>query len=232
MGEPSTLARMAERQIEPRAAIAGERTYRQQTPAQRRAERRSRLIDAAVEAFGTRGYAGTSIDELCGAAAISTRNFYEEFSTREALLLALHDQVNDAAFEAVVMALTHLDPADAEARAVAGIGAYFDVMTTDPRWARIAVIETVGVSPAAEQHRRGSQDRFAGLLRDEFCRLADLGVAPRRDYSLSAMAAVGAVTELVSAWSARTHEACRREDVTAEAVRFILAAIGHTPEDA
>lgn len=85
--------------------------------------------------------------------------------------------------------------------------------------------ETVGASPAAEQHRRQVQGRFAGLLRSEFERAADLGRAPARDYSLSAIGVVGALTELVSTYSA-AGQTVALEDVAAEAVRFVLAPLG------
>src|SRR5436305_11601892 len=108
------------------------RPYRRQTAAQRRAARREKLIDAAVEAFGTKGFRATSIEELCATAGISTRNFYEEFSSREELLIALHDELNQRAFDAVVEALADTDPNDLDERARIGTLAYFQVMTGDP----------------------------------------------------------------------------------------------------
>src|SRR5882757_1187794 len=119
------------------------RRYRSQSVQERRESRRVRLIEAGVDAFGTAGYRATTIEELCAAASVSTRNFYEEFPTREALLIWLHDDLNERAFRAVMEALVDVDPDDLPARAKAAMAAYLGVMTTDRRWTRIALVESV-----------------------------------------------------------------------------------------
>jgi AcrR family transcriptional regulator len=203
-----------------------DRTYRQQTTSERRAARRSRLIEAAVEAFGTHGYLSTSIEQLCADAGISARNFYEEFPNREALLATLHDILNEKAFDSVVVALADLDPTDVAARATEGVRAYFKVMTSDPRWARIALVESVGVSVEVEQHRQAALDRFAVLLEAEANRLAGLGLIPKRDYRLTAIGLVGAINGLINTWTTRDDWDAVLDDVIDEAARLIVAAIG------
>jgi AcrR family transcriptional regulator len=188
------------------------RRYRQRTATERQAERRGRLLDAALDAFSTSGYLATSIEQLCTAAGISTRNFYEEFPNREAVLVALHDALNLRAFQAVIGALADVDPADSRERATAGVTAYFDVMTSDPRWARIALVEAVGVSAAVEAHRQEALARFALLIEGEFSRLV-----PGRDHSLTAVGLVGAINQLVATWPDQP-----AQDLIAKAVQFIV----------
>jgi AcrR family transcriptional regulator len=201
------------------------RRYRDKTAVERRADRRSKLLDAALDAFGSEGYRASSIEQLCAAAGISTRNFYEEFSDREQLLLALHDDLNARALEAVMRAIADIDPDDLPARARAGVGAYFGVMTSDRRWARIALVESVGVSPTAEGHRRAAIDRFADLLRVEASRLAHAGAVPQRDYTLTSVALVGAVNGLINTWTADGDWGAQVEAVVDEAARLIVLAI-------
>ena len=201
------------------------RVYGAKTADERRSERRSRLMDAALEAFGTDGYRATSIEQLCAQAGISTRNFYEEFSSREELVIALHDDLNARALDAVLDALAEIDPSDLEARAAAGVRAYFTVMTSDRRWAQIALVESVGVSPVAEDHRRAAIGRFAVLLEVEASRLADEGLAPKRDYALTAAALVGAINGLINTWTAEKDWDARVDDVIDEAARLIVRAI-------
>jgi AcrR family transcriptional regulator len=180
---------------------------------------------------GTDGYRTTSIEQLCAAAGISTRNFYEEFSTREELLLALHDDLNARALDAVVRAIADVDPADLAARADAGVRAYFGVMTSDRRWARIALVEAVGVSPTVEGHRRDAIGRFAELLRLEAIRLAEAGAIPQRDYTLTSIAVVGAINGLINTWTADGNWNARVDQVIAEATRLIVLAVGGQPGD-
>jgi AcrR family transcriptional regulator len=206
-------------------AAGGGRRYGDKTTSERRAERRLRLLEAALDAFGSDGYRSTSIEQLCAAAGISTRNFYEEFPGREPLLLALHDDLNLRALTAVRHALDEINPDDLPARARAGVTAYFDVMTSDRRWARIALVESVGVSPTAEAHRRAAIERFAELLRAEATHLAKSGAIPQRDYTLTSIALVGAINGLVNTWTAEGDWRTRVDQVVEEATRLILLAL-------
>lgn len=201
------------------------RVYRQQTVEQRRADRRARLLDAALDAFGTAGYQATAIEQLCADAGVSTRNFYEEFPSKEAVLIELHDQLNARAFDAVVAALVAADSTDLTAWVAEGLRAYFTVMTSDPRWARIAIVESVGVSPRVEQHRRAAIDRFTSLLEAETKRLAAAGRVPDRDYHLTAIAVIGAIYGLINSWTTRTDWDAVLDEVVAEGARFLIAAI-------
>src|SRR4051812_10645208 len=164
---------------------AAGRRYGRKTTDERRHERRERLLAAGLDAYGTRGYRATTIEALCTAAGVSTRNFYEEFPTREALLIALHDDVNARAFDAVMAAMADVDPGDVGARARTATRAYFEVMTSDRRWARITLVESIGVSPEAEAARRAAIDRFIALIALEGERLAAADVIARRDFTLT-----------------------------------------------
>jgi AcrR family transcriptional regulator len=211
--------------------LPGTRRYGRRTADERRQARRARLLEAALEAFGTRGYAATSIEQLCAAAGISARSFYEEFASREALLVALHDVLNERAFDHVVAAVGAMDATDIAGRARSGVRAYFGVMTSDPRCARLALVESVGVSPQVEAHRRQALARFAGLLEAEAVALADRGLVPRREWRLTAVGLVGAINELVNTWTASQEWSEAADSVAEEAVRFILAALGRPVEE-
>ncbi|MEO6470234.1 MAG: TetR/AcrR family transcriptional regulator [Aeromicrobium sp.] len=202
-----------------------ERRYASKTVDERRGDRRRRLMDAALDAFGNDGYRGVSIEALCSRATISTRNFYEEFESREALLLALHDDVNERALTAVAESLNAQDPDDVTARVTAATNAYFDVMTSDRRWARIALVETVGVSPAAEAHRRAAIDRFVTFIEVEADRLASDGVIERRNFHLTAIALAGALTGLVSTWTGDAEWDNQVPLIRAEASRLIEVSL-------
>lgn len=178
------------------------RRYGRKTVDERRGDRRARLLDFAAEAFGTQGYRATTIEAICSGAGVSTRNFYEEFGSREGLLIALHDQINAGAMAAVVSALADVDPGDIDARARAGTRAYLDHMTADRRFARVAVVESVGVSPAVEAARQTAIGRFATLIELEATRLAGEGLVPARDFTLTGVALAGALNGLLTSWAA------------------------------
>jgi AcrR family transcriptional regulator len=201
------------------------RRYGAKTPQERRAERRDRMLAAGLELFGTGGYRNTTIEALCSAAGVSTRNFYEEFGSREQLVIALHDEVNARALHAVIAALDGIDADDIAGRVRAGVGAYFEVMTSDRRWARIALVESVGVSTKAEAHRRAAIERFVALIEAEANRLAEAGLIARRDYHLTAVALAGALNGMVNTWTANSDWASIVPRIVDEASRLIVLAL-------
>jgi AcrR family transcriptional regulator len=207
----------------------GARRYAAKTADERRAERRTRMLDAGLEMIGTRGYRATTIEALCAAAGVSTRNFYEEFGSREALVIALHDQLNARALDAVIAALNGIDGNDVTRRVAAGTRAYLDVMTSDRRWTQIALVESVGLSAEAETHRRAAIDRFVALMETEASRLADDGLIEPRDYHLTAIALAGALNGLINTWTANSDWQTLVSKIAEEATRLItLALLGKT----
>ncbi|MBB6241488.1 TetR/AcrR family transcriptional regulator [Rhodanobacter sp. MP1X3] len=208
---------------------AESRRYRSRTTAERRTERRDKLIEAATEAFASDGYSNTSIEQLCSMAGISARNFYEEFGSKEELLHALYDDINVRAIEAAASSLAKADPLDFKARAGAGVTAYLKTMTADRRMARIAHIESVGVSAAMEAHRQAALNVFASLIKQEADRLAKIKLAPKRDFSLTAIALVGAIRGLAVASVTPGDKPQSLEKIAAEATHLIVAAILQSP---
>lgn len=205
-------------------APAARRDYGGRTASQRRAERRQRLMTAALELFGTEGYPATSIERLCARANVSTRNFYEEFASREALLIALHDQITQKAFDAVMAAFGDAGDEPTPVRLDRAIDAYIGTTSSDPRWTRIAYVEVVGVSAAVERHRLAWRAKLAELIEAEAALAVRRGEAAERDYGLTATAFIGAVNELVYHWSIHG----RQEPlavIRGELTRLALAAL-------
>jgi AcrR family transcriptional regulator len=60
--------------------------------AQRSDQTRTRILDAAAEAFADHGYAATGVDEICRRAGLSKGGFYHHFPSKQALFLALLEQ--------------------------------------------------------------------------------------------------------------------------------------------
>ena len=203
------------------------RVYAGRSAEGRNAERRARLMAAGLEAFGTHGFQGTTIEQLCTSANVATRSFYEIFASREALLIALHDEINARALDAIVHALDEVGGADIHARAVAAFTAYLDIITTDPRWVRITLRETIGATPATYAARRDALGRFASFLHIELDRLAEAGAIPKRDHALTAVAVVGGLTALVESLlppdeQPRPLRRAEVERVREEGIRLIL----------
>jgi AcrR family transcriptional regulator len=174
---------------------------------QRQAQRRTLVLDAGLELFGSRGYAKTSIELLCQTAGIGTNSFYDLFPNKEAVLVGLYDRISERLVQLVAEAyLAHHDQPDFIRALVA---AFVHGAVDDPRVARVAFFEAAGVSDEVEEHRRTTRNAFVdGLLaigrdiRDTHPQAADVdearpsGPSPRRN----AVAIVGAIVETTVDW--------------------------------
>jgi AcrR family transcriptional regulator len=201
------------------------RLYRGQSATERQEERRQRLIEAGLDLFARQGYLATSIEEICAAAAISTRNFYEQVDGREGLLVLLHDIAMRRAQQAVLEALAGAPQDDVFGRVRAPLSAFVDAMISDPRWARIAYVEVVGISPAVERRRHMWMNRFAKLMAAEADAIADRGLAPRRDHELTAVALVGAIDRLIVHWQASSRRRVPAPKLVDELARMMVATL-------
>ncbi|MEA2304716.1 MAG: hypothetical protein QOH43_1996 [Solirubrobacteraceae bacterium] len=168
---------------------------------ERRASRRARLVAAGVQTIGTRGYAATTVRDVCREAGLTERYFYESFGDREALLLAVYDEVIGRVARAVLTALEP-DERDPARRIHAGVAAFAGTLAGDARLARIQLFEVVGVSNAVEARRRAAMALFAGVLRTV---AADLEPAllelPAGLRGTAETMLVGACHEAVVEWS-------------------------------
>jgi AcrR family transcriptional regulator len=221
-----TIVAMAATTPPARARRAAEgRVYRGQSAVERQEDRRQRLIEAGLDLFARQGYLATSIEEICAAAAISTRNFYEQVDGREGLLVLLHDIAMRRAQQAVLDAVAGAPRDDVMARVRAPLGAFVEAMTADPRWARIAYVEAVGISAELERRRHMWMNRFSKLMAAEADAIAERGLAPRRDHELSAVALVGAIDRLIVHWQASSRRRVPAQRLVDELTRMIVATL-------
>lgn len=193
------------------------------TPEQLRAERRERLLEAALTLFTERGYANTTIEALCSSARVTTRHFYEQFDGREALLRDLLETIVDGTLAAAWEALMNEDR-DMTGRVGDAIRAVMMFLLSDSRRGQVVCVESVGVSRELEARRRVMIHAFAELIEQFGGYLAGTGLLPLRNYHLPAVALVGATLELIQEWLTGGTE-MDAEGMAQEAVLFFRALI-------
>lgn len=201
MGAAETGGRAGRLRYRGRVAISVGRQYGGRTVAERKAERRARFLDTATRLFAEHGYADCSLAEVCAAAGLSKRQFYEEFDTREDVLLAAYDRVQDEAVAAVMDALAKLPPgAEPRAAMTAVLTAYLDAIGADPWRAKLAFVEVVGVSERMERHRRQRRRRWGALLESGVVPRVVAGGRVRGGPGLAATVLIGAINSLTVEW--------------------------------
>ena len=175
------------------------RPWRGQSPQERRDARRRRLLDAALELFGTTGYAGTSLTALCAAAGVSPRHFYDLYPGREQLVADLYDELV-AEMGARIAAAQDAVPLAVADRVTAGLRAAVGFQTEDPRRARVLQLEVVGVSTWLEAHRHTVIASFGRRTDEQYRLLVADGQLLDAPFAQVATALVGAINELLIGW--------------------------------
>uniref|UniRef100_UPI0024563456 TetR/AcrR family transcriptional regulator n=1 Tax=Nocardia brasiliensis TaxID=37326 RepID=UPI0024563456 len=132
-------------------------TYRGTSTAERREDRRRRLIDAALDIVGTQGLSALTVRGVCEQAKVGPRFFYEAFPDLDVLAAELLLEVQEAALERARAAIadTAGTPAD---RIRAGVAALIIEVTDDPRRAQIIFAQAYGSEALM-------RSRFAGMRR-------------------------------------------------------------------
>lgn len=169
--------------------------------AERRGERRQRFQDAGLELFGTaKGYRGTRLGDLCKAAGLSSRQFYEEYRTLEDLLADLHLHVNDVAARAVAEVLPRIAHLPMAEMLPLAVHAYVKGACTDLRHARIAYVEVVGVSPRMDRQRLERRAVWVELINRLAADAVTRGEIPPGNYRITAATIIGAINGLMHDW--------------------------------
>src|SRR3954451_18403936 len=118
------------------ATRAPQRTYGGVSADDRIAARREKLLDAGLELFGTRGYAGTGVKDVCRQAGLTDRYFYESFNDGGALFLAVFARLTDALFQAVAAAVAESGGAP-ERQLPNAVGPFVRALAADSRKPRV-----------------------------------------------------------------------------------------------
>lgn len=175
------------------------RRYAGLSATERRAGRRARLLEAGLEYYGTIGFRHTTIPQLCSAAGVTARHFYEEFGTQENLLRAVFDRIADDVLETIRTEL--YVPGRTWTEIVRqSCAAYFRFMAEDRRRARIFAIEIVGVSVELDLHRKRVRDAFAAVCTESTERLTAQAGSPDVDVRLLSISLAGAAEALTTEW--------------------------------
>lgn len=146
-----------------RGDVRPQRRYRGDSPDERTKRRRERLLEAAVSVYGEVGFAGATVQDVCDAAGLTKRYFYESFENSEALLAACLRRVS-----AELMSDLAADPdvrrACEDNRARAILAAYFCQIRADPKPARLFLFETEGLGSPIIAAMREAQDALAEFI--------------------------------------------------------------------
>lgn len=185
------------------APAPGGRVYAGQSPAERDAARRARLLAAIHDIVGTRGYNALTIERLCARANVSTRNFYQLYDGKEAAFADLYDDLLTRSGERVVVSLVETEGRPMVERVPAAMMAFLAPTFDDLRTARILFVEVVGLSARIESTRLRNREKLIELIEAESRAGVARGEVVDRDWRFAALSLIGAATATALDWMIR-----------------------------
>ncbi|HMY27516.1 MAG TPA: TetR/AcrR family transcriptional regulator [Agitococcus sp.] len=185
-------------------------------------ERYERLMASALELFGTVGYLPTTVEKLCAHAKVTPRHFYEHFKDREAILIAVFNDILQQSKHAVLSQMLNGE-LSLEQRFVAGVNAFLSAHLEDLRRVKITTQEILGVSQRVEAARNAAITEFALLIESYLGLWVAAGKLPARNYKVLAFGLVGAMHELQIAWLNK--QVPQEKAVLVEEMAFLMSCL-------
>ena len=149
------------------------------TRAEKKAETRARLLEAATAVFADKGMARGSIDDVAEHAGFTKGAFYANFASKEELFLALLDEHFADVLERVDRAISGDDDLLDQARE--GAASFMRFIAADPDWERLFfdfsahAMRNEGFRAELVDRRRALRAGIATLLQR---RVDQLGIEP------------------------------------------------------
>ncbi|MGW1225131.1 TetR/AcrR family transcriptional regulator [Streptomyces sp. NPDC001515] len=188
---------------------------------------RAQLMAAGRTLFAVYGYARTGVEDLCAAAQVQVRDFYREFASREALLTELYDEVATRGMRASEIELTAegMDTCPTEERVYRLFDAYVRAVTQDPKEARVAFVEVLGVSREMDEHLAMWRQVWTDFLTQEAERARGRGHAVDSNLAVVVKVLTRSVDELLAHHGRRPRQV-PPSWLTSEFTRLSMAMIG------
>jgi AcrR family transcriptional regulator len=184
------------------------------TLADRRAGRREKLLAAGLDLLGTDEAGGVSVRAVCRRAQLTERYFYESYSDRDALVVAVYDEVAAETQRVLIEATAGLEEQEAVARAA--VEAMVGLILDDPRKGRVLLL-----APITEPRLAGRGMRFIpaviDMVREHLSRDAS-----EQDRAMIATGLIGALMGLFHGFLAGTLDGVTREQFVEHCVKLLV----------
>jgi AcrR family transcriptional regulator len=190
----------------------------------RASERRTLILEAAVELFASRGFHAASMDEIAGAAGISKAVVYDHFVSKQELYTLLLEKIRADVDSAVQGAVAPVDDRGEPAVRVA-MEAFFRFVEENPQACRLLFLEIQSTAEVASVVR-SIDERVTEGLSAQLAENAEIFAGhPERERQLRILAELikSAIHGLASWWYSNPD--VPRADLVDRSVEMIWPAV-------
>lgn len=166
----------------------------------RQAERRERLMEAGLQAYGTQGFFSVTVRDVCMEAKLTERYFYESFKNSGALFDAIYIRLVEDLQQRILNGVMQ-GGSDPKQMIQQGLTAFFKQLHDDQRATRILFIDAILVHENEGKSIHKAVKRF-DLMTQSFITL----MIPQAQENMSMVSLIstgltGYVTHLATRWA-------------------------------
>lgn len=159
---------------------------------------RGKIIDAALETFARKGYHDTKMDEIADESGTSKGAIYFHFPSKEKLFLGLVNEFANLLERRVIEAI-EIAPQGME-RVEIALSTCLQTFEKYRRYAKVLLVQAVGLGVAFEEARTLVNDRFARLIGRYLQEAIDQRQIAPVDVEVISLAWMGAIYALIIRW--------------------------------
>ncbi len=178
---------------------APKRRYGGVLPEERQRLRRAKLIEGAIEVFGTKGFHAATVREVCVAAHLTERYFYESFKTLPQLFLATYAELREQLMALTLQALSRAESTPLGLLEPA-IRVFLVFIRDDPRRGRIMLVDSLGVNDEVAALSGATARDYSAMMRQHLHLLVPPNRASEVNLDLLADGMIGLNVLLASRW--------------------------------
>ena len=186
-------------------------------------DRRRQLLDAAIVAFGQRGYHRTQVSDIIKRARVARGTFYLYFEGKREIF----DCIMTELFDRVRHEVQNL-PRDAAtqipAQLLGNIERITNLLLDNPNLAKILINESVGIDKELDQRLSRFYGKLLELIRSGLQQGQEMGFVRDGNKHVLAVALLGSLKEIFYQHFLGTEQPSR-ESITQEVYRFVIHAI-------
>lgn len=160
--------------------------------------RLSKILDAAVEVFSSKGYKDAAMDDIAAVSETSKGGVYFHFPNKQSIFLALLDKLASLLYERAQTALTN-EP-DLRKKGDAALQVMLHTFAGHRTLTRLFFVEALGAGREFNAKIAEIHATFAKLIKDYLEEAVAGGVIAPLDTEITSVAWFGAVNQVVTRW--------------------------------
>jgi AcrR family transcriptional regulator len=125
---------------------------------------RERILAAVADVTSAASYAEMTVEDIIVTAGVSRRTFYEHFKNKEDAFLAAYNEATERLLATLRWAYESHDTFVERVRVA--IELFLCLLSADPAFARMCIVEVLAAGPEAARRRAMTLDAFAQMLSD------------------------------------------------------------------